>query len=151
MKDKYPLEGLNTIKDNLLGGNATLTLESEDTGKWFTYKIRTPKDGDSKGKVFWVSVLNGPDNVHSYSYIGSLINANNGIRFQITNGSKCGSDALSFKAFNFLTNQIAKSKLNSKLHVYHMGHCARCGRPLTTPESIQIGIGPVCLSISKKK
>lgn len=150
MNDKYPLEDFKVIKDNLLGGHATLTLESQNTGKWFTYKIRTPEEEDSKGKIFWVSVLNGPDNISSYSYIGLLVNSNGNIRFQLTNGSKCGKESLSYKAFDYFTNNIKQGRLNPQLKVYHMGTCSRCGRPLTTPDSISLGIGPICISIPKK-
>jgi len=29
----------------------------------------------------------------------------------------------------------------------HEGRCGRCGRPLTRPESIQSGIGPICATL----
>ena len=30
------------------------------------------------------------------------------------------------------------------VEVMHDGRCGRCGRPLTHPDSIQAGIGPIC-------
>jgi len=29
---------------------------------------------------------------------------------------------------------------------YHSGNCAKCGRKLTTPESIKNGLGPICFN-----
>ena len=34
----------------------------------------------------------------------------------------------------------------AELEVWHQGSCGKCGRPLTVPESIASGIGPVCAS-----
>ena len=30
------------------------------------------------------------------------------------------------------------------LEVWHEGRCGRCGRKLTTPQSVETGFGPVC-------
>lgn len=35
----------------------------------------------------------------------------------------------------------------SLTEVWHSGNCSRCGRLLTTPESIAIGLGPVCATM----
>lgn len=32
------------------------------------------------------------------------------------------------------------------VHVRHHNHCGRCARVLTVPESIDLGLGPVCAS-----
>ena len=36
----------------------------------------------------------------------------------------------------------------SRADVYHSGTCSRCGRVLTTPESIRSGLGPVCAELA---
>ena len=59
-------------------------------------------------------------------------------------------DTLSYKAFNFLINNLNRSKLHDKLSVYHDGVCSKCHRKLTTPESLKKGMGPIC-SPKKKK
>ena len=28
--------------------------------------------------------------------------------------------------------------------VHHEGKCGKCGRPLTVPESVKTGLGPIC-------
>jgi len=30
------------------------------------------------------------------------------------------------------------------MEFYHMGICSCCGRTLTTPHSVEMGVGPVC-------
>jgi hypothetical protein len=35
--------------------------------------------------------------------------------------------------------------------VWHEGSCARCGKKLTVPESIESGFGPECVKLGVKK
>jgi UDP-N-acetylglucosamine 2-epimerase len=37
-----------------------------------------------------------------------------------------------------------ESEAIPEIEVFHMGACLRCGRALTTPESITRGLGPDC-------
>jgi hypothetical protein len=52
-----------------LAGNATLTISSLKTGVRFTYKVRQAKDqktGELTPDMYFVSLLNGPDNENDY-------------------------------------------------------------------------------------
>jgi len=139
----YKLENASDVKKFIIGGKAILTLESTKTGRWFTYKIKKAKKDDEKSP-FFVSVLTGGDNESAYTYMGTIFN-NDRLSFKLTKNSKIGEDALSYKAFNFFFNLLINNdKLHSEMNVYHRGICAVCGRPLTTPESLIIGIGPIC-------
>jgi hypothetical protein len=40
---------------------------------------------------------------------------------------------------------VAKGSLPEGYKIQHEGKCCRCGRTLTTPESIERGIGPECV------
>jgi len=83
------------IKDQetfLFGGKATLTLKSLKTGSHFTYKIRSNKEKT----VFFVSLLNGPNNESDYMYMGTIFDKKN---FKLTKKSKVSKEALSYKAF----------------------------------------------------
>jgi hypothetical protein len=142
------ISDIQDIKNFVFGGNATVTLESAISGKHFTFKVRVAKKDDDTAPYF-VSVLNGPDNYTNYSYLGII--SSDKKTFKLTQKSKIGVDALSFKAFNFFFNQIMNDKLNPDLKVYHSGKCGRCGKKLTTPSSIEKGIGPECLKKSLKK
>ena len=53
------------------------------------------------------------------------------------------------RAIRFLFNHI--DDVPDNLRVYHEGKCCRCGRTLTTPESIKKGIGPECEAIRCEK
>jgi uncharacterized protein DUF6011 len=133
-----------TIKDAktfALAGNAIITLESLKTGAHFTFKVSQAKDkatGDLKTGLYFVSVLNGQNNESDYMYIGMIRNGG----FTLTRGSRAGGDAMSVKAFNFFWNAQAPEQLV----VRHEGRCGRCGRTLTVPESIDLGIGPECFA-----
>jgi len=124
-----------------LAGNATLTLQSNKTGAHFTYKVRQAKGDDEAPQALWfVSLLSGPDNGNDYQYLGIIRNG----RFTRTAKSRVGEDAPSFKAFAWFWN-VQHNGDNGQLSVFHLCKCGRCGRALTTPESITIGLGPECL------
>lgn len=124
----------------LFGGKATLTLKSLKTGNHYTYKIRSNKEKT----VFFVSLLNGPNNDSDYMYMGTIFDKKN---FKLTSKSKVSKEAKSYKAFfYYFYNLVTKhfEKIEGQINAYHNGHCCVCGRTLTTPESIEHGIGPVC-------
>lgn len=123
-----------------LAGKATLTLSSVKTGARYTYKVRRADKG--KGNVHFVTLLTGSDNETAYTYIGMI----KGNAFVLTAKSKMTADAMPVKAFDFYTRHVVAAKhLPDCLEVRHNGHCGRCGRTLTVPESIDNGIGPECI------
>lgn len=130
----------NRVKDYVLAGNATITLESGTTGKHFTYKITRCKNDDN---LYFIKSLRGPDNSNDYTYIGCYYADNK--YFHPDNKYK-GIETFgwpkSLQAINFLFKRL--DNIPDKLHVYHEGKCCVCGRKLTTPESIEKGVGPEC-------
>jgi len=48
---------------------------------------------------------------------------------------------MAFAFFMAKMNKLNKIGLN----FFHEGKCGKCGRKLTTPESIKNGFGPTCL------
>ena len=119
-------------------GKAIFTLENENSGNRFTYKVKKLKDKD----IWFVSVLNGPDNYHNYNYLGCIF----GQDFRSTKKSKIGQDALSFKAFKWLNSMLnVTAPLPEGINIYHEGRCGRCGKRLTVPSSIMSGFGPECV------
>ena len=125
---------LNYIK----AGKAIFTVKNEETGNRFTYKVKK-----AKGKDIWfVFVLNGPDNYTNYAYMGSIFDST----FKRTKKSKVGEDAISFKAFSWLHKRLsAGAELPKSVVVHHEGRCGRCGKRLTVPGSIESGYGPECI------
>lgn len=158
----------------MLAGNATFTLVSQKTGTRFTYNVKRVCCGSCKrdftgrkdvsclkctchqtgqpGK-FFVSLLTGPDNESNYSYMGMLVFDSeakvpgfpNTLKLITTRNAKVGTEASSYVAFNWVFEQLQQGKDPQNVEIYHAGKCGMCGRKLTVPMSIQIGIGPECL------
>lgn len=128
------------VKDYVLAGNANITLKSGKTGKHYTYKIIQSKNDEC---LYFVKSLRGADNTSDYTYIGCYYSDSK--RFypekkyrDVPNYSWPKSMQAINYLFKFLYN------IPDILHVYHHGRCCVCGRMLTTPESIEEGIGPEC-------
>lgn len=128
------------IRRFMLAGKAVLTLKSLRTGAHFTYRIDCPKDNPDGDRRF-VSVLTGADNTGDYTYIGMIY----GNEFRQTARSRVGRDAMSVKVIAWFCRTVLASGIkHPELRINHEGHCGRCARPLTTPESVERGIGPEC-------
>lgn len=126
----------------MFAGQSTFTLKSVDSGRRFTYKIKTfqPKD-EAKPVISLVSLLTGPDNEGDFTYLGII---RNGV-FNLTSKSRMSADAAPVKAISFTMKWLlAYSTLTPKIEFWHSGRCGRCGRKLTVPESVELGIGPEC-------
>jgi hypothetical protein len=135
----HHLQTAEAIRTFALAGNARLTLVSRKTDVRFTYRVRR---GDKPGAPLFVSLLSGPDNEHSYQFLGTIF-ADGSYRHGAK--SAVGKNAPSALAFYFFHARVLQGgQVPDQLEVWHEGRCGRCGRPLTVPESIASGIGPVC-------
>ena len=137
----------------MLAGKATFTFKSLKSGKHFTYKITAPKDKDKDAgsPIYFVSVLTGSDNNSSYTYLGCIKNATTSNPVYVHGvKSPIGATAESNVVFSFVWNFLIKGQICSAMEIWHEGMCCRCGRKLTTPESIAAGIGPECMSHKEK-
>lgn len=136
------------ILSYILGGHGTFTLESQRTGSYFTYKADMPElASDLKVKTPIFIQLLTPEPI----YLGVIWirpDVEGVPDFNLTRASRASLDAPSVKALRWLLHRIRESKPLDDLKVYHEGTCSRCGKNLTTPESIKRGIGPVCYSRS---
>lgn len=112
-----------------LAGRAVFTVVSKRTGTRYTYKITARKRGG-----FGVGVLAGSENESDASYLDSGYITPAG-RFNPAN------DAPSTKAFGFC---FSRDFAHPELEIHHAGRCGKCGRLLTDPTSIEIGLGPKC-------
>lgn len=140
--------------DFILAGKATFTAKSLKTGKHFTFKVEVPKDKadkkDTGSPIYFVSVMTGPDNVSSYTYLGCIKANGNTKTYTHSPKSRINAAAESAQAFAFIFGFLTAGKTCSALELWHEGRCCRCGRKLTTPESVQLGIGPECLTYREK-
>ena len=136
---------ITAIKQFILAGKSFFTVQNKETGGRYTYKVTQAKDDEGNFKNLWfVSILTGSDNEGSYTYAGIINNDN----FRLTGKSRFTTDATSVKGFNWLWNNIRNNiELPEKVEFFHAGRCGRCGRKLTTPDSIELGFGPVCVGL----
>lgn len=125
-----------TELDFVFGGNAIFTLRSKQTGRRYTYKVTKAKNKDYYiAKVFY----GGDDNQKDYKFIGILT------KDGLTNvPTKVTQSSYYILALNYFIDRAYKNNIPKNLEVYHAGRCCHCGRLLTTPESIERGVGPKC-------
>lgn len=143
-----PANIINFIK----AGHAIFTVYFRNAGKHFTFRIAKSKKKDSP---LFVSLLTGSNNEASYTYVGLLTDYSNTLALR---GQKMSAEADSMKALAFLLGRLTTARRNgytngweraTPAHVefLHMGACGRCGRTLTTPESLHTGLGAYCAKI----
>ena len=122
------------------GGNAIFTVKN-DKDKHYTYRIRQPKGNN---KPFFISLLTGSDNTESYTYLGIYNPLSNNVI--LTQKSKYTNESTPVKVIRWAIKKInEKSSIPNGYSIQHEGKCCRCGRTLTTPNSINNGIGPECI------
>lgn len=127
------LADLESVIRFVNGGKATFTLVSKKTGARYTYRVNEATNGE----VFFVALLDGPDN---YTFIGYIRDG----AFRHSRKSRVGGNAPSFRAFEWFYRNLENPGLLDAVEVWHEGKCCRCGRALTVPSSIAMGIGPEC-------
>jgi len=119
-------------KSYMLGGRAIITLTSQATNKFLTYKI-TVKPEKPDMHFVWVHTSLG------YKFVCTLKPDK-----KIVPGGM-STECLDYKAFVWAWRHIANNSMPKKLAVYHNNTCCRCGRDLTTPKSMAAGVGPECI------
>lgn len=116
-------------------GRAVFTLQSERTRTHFTYRVARADRG-SRVQHF-ASALIAPE---VWGYLGVV----SGGSLCATAGSKVSPDAPSFRALAWFLRQLARGGLPESVVFRHEGRCGRCARALTTPASVDTGLGPDC-------
>lgn len=125
----------------MLAGNAYVTFQSRRTGTRFTYRIQAAHgEGAFRASAVthFVAVLTAPDH---YDYLGCIFDS---VRYAHGKKSRINEYAPSAVAFGWVWDRLQMTRMHPELAVYHEGRCGKCGRRLTTPESIETGLGPVC-------
>ena len=122
--------GLNFI----FGGKAFVTFLNTNTSNRFTYKVLKHKTDD----IYFVNVLTSPD---TYTFFGTYRNG----QFRHSPKARISAEAQSVKVFQFVITKLATNTLSNLIEIYHDGRCGKCGKRLTTPNSIQYGYGPECI------
>lgn len=151
------LENNETIKRFVLAGQALFTIRSSKTGTRFTYRVvrasrltsRVVMGQKDREPPYFVRALTGSGNAGKFAYMGLLWqNGDGSYKYTHPRNSAMSYSAPCVKAFKWtwkrvLDNQSLQAK-DGAVEFWHAGLCARCGRPLTVPESIERGMGPIC-------
>lgn len=141
------IDNLHNLTNYIFAGGAVITLHNEDTDRRFTFKISR---GKKNKELFYVYVLTQPDNVNNkhYKFLGGYSVAQG---YKHSTKSTISNEALSVKTIAWFFRKIQTKELflpqYSKVKVYHIGVCGRCGRAITTPDSLKTGYGSTCLQI----
>lgn len=118
--------------------NGCLTVHNPVSGQHRTFKIHTVRKGNLAGKRL-ISVLYGDDNENDYRAFGFVDERGRVIvwrRYRGTEYEKMGN-IINFPEW-FRNHRGLEYKLSVR--------CRKCNRTLTDPQSIDLGIGPVCRS-----
>lgn len=120
------------------------TLHNEKTGNHRTFRIeKSPANAKFAANSLIIGLLVGAENncESSYKTFGFVNDTDvfTWKKYKNTNFEKLGQ----IVSATLLENP--KYTVPETLKIIPSGRCYMCGRPLTTPESIQAGIGPICL------
>ena len=130
---------MNEIKDSrfFTAGNAKFTV-SNPKGDHYTFRIGRRNET----QPLFVSLMTGPDNESSFTYMGIFTPETNEVR--LTKNSKYTEDTLPVKVIRWAIKAVSTKNIPEGYSIQHAGRCCRCGRTLTTPESINRGWGSEC-------
>lgn len=132
------------LKPYILGGRTTFTLVSTKLNKRYTYYIT---QDNKMPERYFVKVMHGSDNTaynDGYHFLGWFYADT--FRLKMGNQSDGHQRTDAAKMFDYFLDIVEKRRpWPDTCEFYASTHCARCGRKLTTPESIAKGIGPDCL------
>ena len=103
-------------------------------------------DCQSKYRVDLKINLDPTDN-KGWECIGYLDQQDGQHVFKLWERTKVRHDNPALKTMPWFLERLQADTLPDKLWVYHMGCCARCGKDLIVPTSIEMGIGPDCIEI----
>ena len=135
----------NTITnfDFFTAGKAIFTVFN-NKGERYTYKIdKKPDSRNPDHFVFFVRLLTGPDNNTSYTYLGLF--KPNYLEIKLGGKSTYTYESKPVKVLIWALHVIHFNEaIPEGYGIIHEGKCCACGKRLTTPKSIALGIGPEC-------
>lgn len=130
------------LVEYVTAGNAIFTLYSTKTDTRITYKVQ--QDHNNRHRYF-VKYLYGPENTSDYRYLGMFYKDT--CQLYYTKKSDHSSSSAFAMMHHFLLMISGQALWRDTCKVYKSDRCARCGRLLTTPESIERGLGPECAQL----
>ena len=139
-----------SIKKMVSGNRSQFVVQSKQTGKHHVYRVTKPRNTVNGGSIRFVSVKDVTgDSRFSYKYLGFIVSENGKDKLVRAGKVKVATSDPRSEGFRFVfenaINGMAATVLRSA-NLYHTGRCFCCGKKLTDPESINLGIGPICRS-----
>lgn len=129
----------------IMAGDAIFTIE-QPNGEHYTYRVEKVEANERWAESFFAKLLTGPDNTSDYTYMGKLDTFAGQV--MTTAKSKKFEGTLALRLLNRVLARIWSDDHEAYeqhgFRVHHEGMCGRCGRTLTTPESVERGLGPEC-------
>jgi hypothetical protein len=120
--------------------------ENKECKGHYTFQVNHREATEKWGESYFVKLLAGPDNTSDYQYLG-MLNPQTG-QVKLTRASRMTDDSwpvrLVRRIFARLWANEGAKIAQAGFRLMHSGRCGRCGRKLTTPESLDSGLGPVC-------
>lgn len=138
MTEQQDLIFIEAARSRLLSDlDGCVTISNAQTGNHRTFKVRTQaQDANFAPGKRIIALLTGPDNTSDYQPFGFV--EDNRVRLwksKQTDTFRKYADMLerpsAYESLGFITYQ-------------YEARCKRCGRLLTRPESITLGLGPEC-------
>jgi hypothetical protein len=123
--------------------NGTYTIQNRETGEHRTFRIRTQgKDSSFAPGRRVLSLLTGSDNTRDYTGF-AFVNDDADATIYVWQNRK----GYVYDGYAKLLRWLLVDKAEKVLAVYEVlaeSRCIVCNRPLTHPESVKTGIGPIC-------
>jgi hypothetical protein len=143
----------NFNRDTVLNGEMfTIQFPNDEIYKGIhrTFKVNFKAADENYRQDSWfLMILSGRDNTKDFRYVG-MLNPNTGW-VSLTKGSGGGAWKENPPAFIAGLGKVLQNTFKGEqwryadeFTVYGETPCRRCGRPLTVPRSIELGIGPEC-------
>ena len=152
--ERNKLEGIESIRRFVMGGNSTLTVSDSETNEHVTLRLRLAPEGRSSSRPIFVKLFTGSDNTRRghYKYVGciwttSMDGTPCGAKFSHSMKGGIDRDDARLRTLQDLLRAIRledPETLPSSVSVWHEGRCCFCNLVLTQTESVRCGYGPDC-------
>jgi Family of unknown function (DUF6011) len=136
--------------DYLVAGKATFTVEYGNH-QWLTYRIikKDPKPPYQR-TTYFLRLMEGSSNLSYARYVG-IVDPDDGTLISTRKSDYLeGSEEFDIAAVA-LGALLGGDQLPKGWNILRSNTCGRCGKALTTPESIESGIGPECARFLRRE
>lgn len=126
----------------IFAGKSTFTIFNANTGNRYTYKV---KQGVNNPDAYHVMLMTGSDNNNDFTFIGTIFEKR---KFNFYKNCRIDEKLPSIQGFIWFLIKVATNQaIGEHVEMWHEGKCCKCGRKLTTPDSLKSGFGPECIKM----